>query len=157
HRRERAATRGRVEVAGHEEPRQALEVHLGDGVVVVLSLVEDHGAQRRLLGQRHQAGRGEDVLAQVGGPPLPVRRRGVPGDGQAVVERPVGGRDGGAGGENERGQGEPHGGRTAYQDRRPSPRRNDSAVSAKRGAASRNTGPWPPFGTTQRYDRGMAA
>src|SRR6476646_3539405 len=37
-----------------------------------------------------------------------------------------------------------------------SPRRNDSAVSANRGAAFPNTGPCPPFGTTHRCDLGIA-
>ena len=35
-------------------------------------------------------------------------------------------------------------------------RRNASAVWAKRAAASKKTGPWPPFGTTHSADRGMA-
>jgi hypothetical protein len=38
-----------------------------------------------------------------------------------------------------------------------SPRRNAVAVSTNRAAPAPNTGPCPPFGTTQRYDEGIAA
>jgi hypothetical protein len=39
---------------------------------------------------------------------------------------------------------------------RQSPRKNVRTVSTNCGAAFPNTGPWPPFGTIQRYDCGMA-
>jgi hypothetical protein len=37
------------------------------------------------------------------------------------------------------------------------PFKKASAVAANGSAASPKTGPWPPFGTTHRYDRGMAS
>ena len=72
----RAVAERPIEVAGHEEPRQALEVDLRHEVVGALHLAEDRRPERCLLGQRQQAGRREDVPAHVVGARLPrVERR----------------------------------------------------------------------------------
>src|SRR5262245_20291723 len=78
-----------IDVPGHEESRQALEIHLRNAVVVLPDLPEDGGAQRRLFRKWEQAGGREYVLAQISGPGIPFacarefRRR------KAIIERSI--------------------------------------------------------------------